>query len=122
PGDDRLVADLRTAAALISARHPGVPFYLLGESMGGAVVLAAAVSDSPPRADGLILVAPAVWGREAQGPLQTLALWIGAHVVPWLTLTGEGLDIVPTDNIEILRQMAYDPLVIKETRIDAIYG
>lgn len=122
PGDEQLLADLRAAAALISARHPDVPFFLLGESMGGAVVLAGAVSPDPPEADGIILAAPAVWGRDAQGPLQSLALWLAAHSVPWLEVTGEGLEIVPSDNIAMLRAMALDPLVIKETRIDTIYG
>lgn len=122
PGDEQLLADLRTASRLIAARHPGVPLFLLGESMGGAVVLASVVSPDPPEADGIVLAAPAVWGREAQGPLQSLALWIAAHSVPWLEVTGEGLDIVPSDNVAMLRAMALDPLVIKETRIDAIYG
>lgn len=122
PGDERLIEDLVTAAELIAARHPGVPLYLVGESMGGAVVLAAIASPRPPRNDGLILVAPAVWGREAQGPLQSAALWLAAHSMPWLTVTGRGLNIMPTDNLAVLRQMARDPLVVKETRIDAIYG
>jgi alpha-beta hydrolase superfamily lysophospholipase len=121
-GEDQLIADLRVAAGLVRARHPGVPLYLLGESMGGAVVLAAATSGDPPPADGLILAAPAVWGREAQGPLQTALLWLTAHTVPWMTFTGEDLDIWPTDNMDVLRQMSRDPLIIKETRADAIYG
>jgi alpha-beta hydrolase superfamily lysophospholipase len=122
PGDERLVADLRAAARLVADRHPGVPLYILGESMGGAVVAAAAVSPDPPAAAGLILVAPAVWGRETQGPLQSGLLWLGAHTVPWMKLTGEGLNIQPSDNIAMLRALGRDPLVIKATRIDTIYG
>jgi alpha-beta hydrolase superfamily lysophospholipase len=121
-GEDQLIADLDTAAGLVRARHPGVPLYLLGESMGGAVVMAAVTGADPPPADGVILVAPAVWGREAAGPLQSALLWLTAHLVPWMTFTGEDLDIQATDNIEILRQMSRDPLIIKATRADAIYG
>jgi alpha-beta hydrolase superfamily lysophospholipase len=122
PGEERLISDLRATAALLRARYPTVPLYLLGESMGGAVIMAAAVSGAPPPADGLILAAPAVWGREAQGPIQSGFLWFAAHTVPWLPLTGEGLNVHPSDNIPMLRQLARDPLVIKETRVDAIYG
>lgn len=122
PGDERLIADLRFAARLVAARHPGLPLYILGESMGGAVVAAAVASADPPTADGIILVAPAVWGRESQGLLQSAALWLGAHTVPWLKLTAEGLDIQPSDNIAMLRALGRDPLVIKATRIDTIYG
>jgi alpha-beta hydrolase superfamily lysophospholipase len=121
-GEARMIEDLRVAAALIRTRHPDTPFYLLGESMGGAVIMAAAASDDPPAADGLILAAPAIWGRNAQGPMQSGALWLFAHTVPWMTLTGEGLNVQPSDNIEMLRRLARDPLVIKETRVDAIWG
>ncbi len=121
-GEDRMMEDLRVAAALLRARYPATPLYLLGESMGGSVVMTAAASTDPPAADGLILAAPAVWGRETQGPIQSGALWLAAHTVPWLELTGEGLNIHPSDNIPMLRQLGRDPLVIKETRVDAIYG
>lgn len=121
-GDRRMVDDLRATARLLRARHPGLPLFLLGESMGGSVIMAAAVSDEPPPADGLILAAPAVWGRETQGPVQSGFLWLAAHTVPWLELTGEGLNIRPSDNVAMLRELWRDPLVIKQTRVDAIYG
>jgi len=121
-GEERMIADLRVAAALLRSRYPQAPLYLLGESMGGAVLMAAAASEDPPSAEGLILAAPAVWGRETQGPIQSAFLWFAAHTVPWLPLTGEGLNVHPSDNIPMLRQLALDPLVIKESRVDAIYG
>ena len=49
-------------------------------------------------------------------------LWIASHTVPWQTVTGRGLDITPSDNIEMLRALGRDPLVIKETRVDAAWG
>ena len=84
--------------------------------------MAAAASTDPPAADGLILAAPAIWGRDTQGPIQSGALWLAAHTMPWAELTGEGLNIHPSDNIAMLRELGRDPLVIKETRVDAIYG
>jgi acylglycerol lipase len=121
-GDDRMVRDLREASRLIAARHPGLPFYILGESMGGAVVMSAAVDGDPPRADGLILVAPAIWGRQSMGPVASGALWFFAHTLPWYTVTGQGLHIEPSDNRAMLEKLGRDPLVIKATRIDTIYG
>jgi alpha-beta hydrolase superfamily lysophospholipase len=122
PGEARMIEDLRLAALLVRREQPGVPLYVLGESMGGAIVMAAAADDRPVEADGYILVAPAVWGRETQGPVQSGALWLAAHTMPWMTLTGEGLNIRPSDNDRMLRQMWHDPLVIKETRVDALWG
>lgn len=123
-GSDAYISDLRTALSLISPRHPGIPLYLFGESMGGAVLMAAATETDAAAldAEGLILSAPAVWARETMPFYQRWALWLGSHTVPWLKLTGRGLKLKPSDNIEMLRALGRDPLVIKETRIDAIWG
>ncbi|MFQ6016637.1 MAG: alpha/beta hydrolase [Kiloniellaceae bacterium] len=122
PGTPALIDDLKAAAAALGARHPGTPSYLLGESMGGAVVLAAAAGAKPPRADGIILASPAVWARSTMPVHQRVALWLGAHTLPWLRVTGRDLRIRASDNTEMLRELSRDPLVIKETRIDAIHG
>ena len=122
PGRDTLVGDLRSAARLLHRRYPGTPLYLLGDSMGGAVVLDAMTRPDPPRAAGAILVAPAVWGRDTMPLIARVALWLGSHLIPWHTVTGQGLGIQASDNIAMLRALGRDPLVIKETRIDTIHG
>lgn len=119
---EAMAADLRTAAELVAARHPGVPLYLLGESMGGAVVMLATADRPPPQVKGIILSAPAVWGRSTMGFFQRAALWLAYQLAPGWELTGEGLNIQPSDNIPMLRKLAADPLVIKATRVDAING
>jgi alpha-beta hydrolase superfamily lysophospholipase len=122
PGVEALVDDLGAFVRLTRARHPGVPLYLLGESMGGAVIMVAAARTDAPEVDGVILSAPAVWGRVTMPWYQRLGLWIGVRIMPGVTLTGQGLNIKPSDNIEMLRALGRDPLVIKATRVDAIYG
>ncbi|MBT7509635.1 MAG: alpha/beta hydrolase [Rhodospirillaceae bacterium] len=121
-GVDAYVADARSVLAEIKAHHPGVPLYMQGTSMGGAVAMLAASGAGAPAVDGVILAAPAVWGRVTMPWYQRLVLWVGAHTVPWMTLTGRGLGIVPSDNYEMLVALAADPLIIKETRVGAIYG
>jgi alpha-beta hydrolase superfamily lysophospholipase len=122
PGTDTLVCDLGDAVAAVRARHPGVPLFVVGESMGGAVAIVAATNGQPLAADGLILAAPAVWGRATMPSLQSAALWFGAHTTPGLTVTGRGLGVRASDNVEMLRALGRDPLVIKSTRIDSLYG
>lgn len=125
PGRAALAADAATAAQILRRSYPGLPLYLLGESMGGAVAVVAMTGESGtpvPDVDGVILTAPAVWGRETMGLLPRLALWAGVRLMPGLTLTGRGLHIMPSDNSAMLRVLANDPLVIHETRIDTIYG
>jgi acylglycerol lipase len=125
PGRAALAADATTAAEILRRRYPGTPLYLLGESMGGAVAVVAMTHESGtpvPDVDGIILAAPAVWGRSTMDLLPRLALWAGARLMPELTLTGRGLKITASDNIEMLRALSRDPLVIKSTRVDTIYG
>lgn len=119
-----MVADLRAVADRVGARHPGVPFYLLGDSMGGAVVLAALAGTKgrDAIADGAVLVAPAVWGRALMNPVQSGFLWLLAHTIPWYPLTGQGLRIKPSDNIEMLKALGKDPLVIKTARVEVLWG
>ena len=125
PGRATLAADAASASRILRRLYPGVPLYLLGESMGGAVAIIAMTGESGtpiPDVDGVILLAPAVWGRPTMDLLPRVALWIGVRVAPGLTLTGRGLHIQASDNIPMLRALARDPLVIKDTRIDTIWG
>jgi acylglycerol lipase len=122
-GTERLIRDMETMAALIHARYPDRPLYLMGESMGGAVLLASLHNDPElPNVSGMVLIAPAVWGRETMNPFQRVLLWLGVHTMPSLELTGDGLDITPSDNVAMLRALGSDPLVIKKTRIDVLDG
>lgn len=120
PGGEQLAGDAVTLSRLLCEKYPQKPLYLLGVSMGGAVAIKA-LQDSDC-VKGVILVAPAVWGWQSMPWWQSSLLWSMAHIYPGLTLTGDGLDIVPSDNIEMLRALGRDPYVIKETRVDAIYG
>lgn len=121
-GVEAYVSDLQQLTALIRKRYPSTPIYWLGESMGGAIALVAATEKNKTTADGLILAAPAIWARESMPWYQRTLLWTLSHTVPWMTLTGESLDVVASDNIEMLIALGKDPLVIKETRVEAIHG
>ncbi len=120
-GAETMMDDTAIAVRLLRRAHPDAPLYLLGDSMGGAVAMLA-LAEQRRLADGAVLVAPAVWGRRHMNPFQRGALWLLARTVPWLTLTGGGLEIKPSDNIAMLRAQGRDPKVIKHTRIDAIKG
>jgi alpha-beta hydrolase superfamily lysophospholipase len=124
-GAPRMALDATEATAVLRGRYPGVPLFILGESMGGAVAVVAETgfeNTPPPKADGIILEGPAVWSRGTMTVPERVALWFGDHLLPGLKVTGRGLGIMPSDNIEMLRALGRDPLVIKETRIDAIKG
>jgi len=125
-GADAMRADLEDAIAAARSRHPGVPVFALGESMGGAVVLTALGSQKPPTADGIILVAPAVWSRADMPLTYRAALFLAAHLLPGMILSNNAashvVTIVPSDNVPMLRALARDPLFQKKTRTDTLFG
>lgn len=121
-GIDAYTNDLAGFVKQIRRLHPGLPLYIMGESMGGAVSIVSLTGDHPPPVDGVILVAPAVWGRETMPWYQRWLLAVASHTVPWMELTGNGLGITPSDNREMRRALYNDPQVIKGTRVDAMHG
>jgi acylglycerol lipase len=122
PGAPALRNDFRDIVVALRAKFPRVPVYALGESMGGAVVLTALASAHQPRVDGVILVAPAVWSRRDMPLSYRVVLWIGAHVIPGMHVSGEGLHIWATDNLNVLRRLAHDPLYQHSARVDQVFG
>lgn len=121
-GDAVMRRDLDDCVDAARAKFPGVPVYALGESMGGAVVLSALASERPPKVDGVILVAPAVWSRDDMPLPYRVTLWLAAHTVPWLHVSGNGLHIVPSDNFPMLRKLSRDRLFQHDARVDQVYG
>ncbi len=121
-GTETYARDVKGALVGLKKHHPGLPIFVIGTSMGGAVVMVAMTDPDGPRVDGIILSAPAVWGRLTMPWYQRLVLWLGAHTVPNYRVSGRGLKIIPSDNREMLIELGRDPLVIKETRIGTIFG
>ena len=121
-GSDAMRADLSDCVEAAHAKFPGLPVYALGESMGGAVVLSALAGPHLPQIAGTILVAPAVWSRAEMPMSHRAALWLTAHLVPWLHVSGNGLHIWPSDNIPMLRKLSRDPLFQQDARTDQVYG
>ncbi len=122
-GWQAMTADLATFITVIKQQvHPDTPVYILGDSMGGAVAIVTMAQSNPPDVNGVILAAPAVWARSEMPFYQRFALWIAAHTVPWVKVTGQSLGITASDNVEMLRRLGKDPLIIKESRIEVLYG
>jgi acylglycerol lipase len=122
-GSDGLVDDARTMARLLRERYPGVREYLMGESMGASVLMVLATDPSPPKVDGYVLVAPAVWGRAEMNFFMRGALWVASHTVPGFILVNRGyVKITPSDNHAALVRLSNDPLTLIGTRVDAVRG
>ncbi len=121
PGAEQLLDDALGALERLRQRYPDTPIYLMGESMGAAIAMLALAREDTP-ADGGILLAPAVWGRDVQPWYQRLGLWLGEQVHPSGRLSTEWLDIHPSDDPETMRYWQEHPLVIREPSIKALAG
>ena len=121
-GEDVLSRDFTEFVQVLKLTYPDVPLYTIGVSMGGAVITAAMTTGAPPPVDAVVLVAPAVWSRDTMPLAYRASLWLGARLFPWAKPSGRGLGRQASDNIEMLRDNARDPLFIKSTPIDSIYG
>ncbi len=117
---ERMAQDARDMLQLIKSQHPDTPLALLGMSMGGAVTLLAASEELA--ADHIVLVAPAVWIRATQPFYQRWALDIAQTLTPGWSPTGESLQIRPTDNLPMLRQIWRSPWMLRQSRMDTVAG
>lgn len=121
-GTATMVSDAREFVALVRAKHPGLPLFLMGESMGGAVAILSGGEGKVVGADGVILISPAFLGWSHLGFAERTLLRTMMEISPGSQVTGQGLNRQPTDNIPVLKALSRDPYVIKRTRVDAVYG
>ena len=125
PGAEVLAGDVRDVAGSLRQRHPDLPLYLVGKSMGGAVTILAMTSGQPPDVDGVVLIAPAVWSRDTMPWYQRLGLELGTQVAPGLEFSAElalSLGIEPTDEQVVIDTLREDPLVQRSARVDTMEG
>jgi acylglycerol lipase len=124
-GEALMTEDLRVACALARQRHPRAIIAVAGESMGGAVAVAAFASDRPPDADRLVLLSPAVWGFSQQPLPYNALLWMASRTMPAYVAKPPSFltrHIWASDNVPELIAMGRDRLMIWGSRFDSLYG
>lgn len=106
---DELVADLRRYSEMLYERHPALPRFVFGHSMGGAVTLQLGLEHPHPFA-GLVLSAPYLRSpAPLPAPLEPLLDWLSRRV-PDLRTSPLDVGAISRDPAEV---QAYrdDPLV-----------
>jgi acylglycerol lipase len=120
PGADALIADAQELLATLRAAHPPeLPWYVIGESMGGSVALAAfAGGDAGLR--GLVLIAPGVRkGYRGRVPYNLLYGAAGT-LLPAASVAIEPERSVYT--VAAQTRLAADPRVLRRVRADTYFG
>jgi alpha-beta hydrolase superfamily lysophospholipase len=102
---DNAVADLDALVVLAAEQHPGVPVFLLGHSMGGAIALCYAIAHQD-RLSGLLLSGP-VAALEAAPPSTRMLAAVLSALTP-------GLPLIEIDAGAVSR----DPAVVETYRSD----
>jgi alpha-beta hydrolase superfamily lysophospholipase len=105
---DDLLTDFETFRRETIARHPGVPVFLLGHSLGGQIALAYALRHQN-RLDGLVLSAPALASDAVPAALVPL-LSVVAKVLPTVRPVGIDTSAISSDPAVVADYDA-DPLV-----------
>ncbi len=121
PGADALVDDAGMMARLLREAYPDTRLVMIGESMGGAVLMRLATEQSVP-VDGFVLSAPAVWGRKRMNWAMQGGLWVSSKLLPAVAVSRAPIEVHPSDNLDALRRLSRDPLTIHSTRFDTLNG
>jgi alpha-beta hydrolase superfamily lysophospholipase len=114
----KTVDDLAKLAGLMKAKYPGVPLYLMGESLGATVCLAVAAK-VPQYVDGLVLSGTAVTKNslmfDEPGTIVAVSesLFDPKHRVKIKTF----VDKLVSDDPGIAQEMENDPLIPKNLRL-----
>lgn len=124
PGGEALTDDAAEMVGILHRRHPGLPLILMGESMGGAVLMRLATRPNAPKVRGYVLVAPAVWGRAKMNIFERGGLWLAATFTPAMEISRPPppIKIRASDNLDALIRLSRDPLTVRSTRMDTLYG
>ncbi|WP_018934926.1 alpha/beta fold hydrolase [Thioalkalivibrio sp. ALJ24] len=123
-GHATMAADARALLRALEERYPESPF-VAGKSMGAAVATLAVTGEDAPAVAGTVLIAPAIWARDAMPWYQRFALWTSSRLFPGLRLSGEDaahLNIRPTDDPMVAAGLRRDPWVRADARIDSLDG
>ncbi|XP_019360487.1 PREDICTED: monoglyceride lipase isoform X2 [Gavialis gangeticus] len=95
---------------LMKKEHPGLPIFILGHSMGGAISILTA-SERPNDFSGMVLISPLVVASpEAATPIKVFAAKVLNFVLPNLSLGSIDPNVVSRNKKEV-ESYTSDPLV-----------
>ena len=101
------LGDIAVVSNMAKLHHPGVPIYLLGESMGGAIVLRAA-AEAPQNFDGIISAVPS----DTLAKPMKMNLKIALHAMGGINRPfdiGKTIGPMATDRSELVAAWEIDP-------------
>ncbi len=115
--------DIKNELFKIKSIYPKKKIFLLGESMGGAIVISLASSDKKLPIDGIVMLAPAIWNFTEKNFLKSYFMNFFSRILPNLQVESKGwVDVQASDNIEMLKELAKDKFFIHKPNLRSLYG
>ena len=115
--------DIKKIIFKLKKENPEKKIFLLGESMGGAILLSLISQENSLPIEGVILVAPAIWNFSELNPVKSFILKNFSKLFPKLSISGKGLvNVQASDNEEMLKQLSKDKNFIHKPYLESIYG
>ena len=107
----------------IRNNFPKKKIFLLGESMGGAIVTSTLIKNKDLQIEGVILVAPAIWNFSKMNPIKKIFLNVLSSLLPNLKLDGgDFIKVTACNNVEILKSLAKDKYFIHKPNLKSLNG
>ena len=114
--------DLNHILEKIKTKNKGTKVFVMGESMGGAIVLST-IQRYNIKVDGVILIAPAVWNFSERNKIKSFFLKTLSRIFPNLKLRGSSyVSVKPTNNKNLLLELSKDEYFIHEPTLRSMNG
>ena len=104
-------------------KYPEKKIFLLGESMGGAIITSLMTHEKGLPIEGAVLVAPALWNFSEKNFFKSLFMSLISRSFPNLRVDSKGwVEVKATDNQEVLKELSEDEYFIHRPNLKSLYG
>ena len=107
----------------LKKQYPKKKIFLLGESMGGAIITSLMTNDRKLPIDGAVLVAPAMWNFSESNFFKSLFMSLVSKLFPNLKVSSKGwVEVQASDNQEVLKELSKDKYFIHHPNLKSLNG
>lgn len=117
PDLDTFIDDIQTMAFHVTDAHADAEVILLGHSMGGHFVLRFLLDRNRPPIGRAIVTNPMILPKNPPTKAQSFAAWLTAKVIPKFRVSASMDATQLTQDEDILRRLAEDPLIHEKLSI-----
>ena len=117
------ISDVKEKVLNLKKENPDKDIFLMGESMGGAILVSLLNLEKKLPIKGVILVAPALWNFTEKNYFKSFSLNLLSKIFPNLSISGKGIiKIKASNNLKMLKELSEDPFFVHKPKIESLYG